>query len=278
MRYFPGEHTSHEVSAECRCFLEPQCLSDLAARVSIVSEVDVTFCFYDDAKYVSDADGDSYILQEWHRQLWSKDLPSGEKLQWVAEPGEYLTSVGPHGPLRVSSDTIATTHARYAVIRDSGLWADLSPTEQEAYERAFYTIGGFIIFPVRSASLNQQRGQHASIADRFDLTLECIRQHYLGQQDNPLSDALEADVEFFRLFGEGSSGFRGYVDFFHLQDLVDGDSIRWWDGLAGSEWDFGQAPIPQSPSAYRRYLDNVAAFVSARNGRIEAWLAASRDG
>ncbi len=229
-----------------------------------------------DAKYVTDADRDSDILRDWHRQLWSKELPTGDRLRWMAEPGEYLTCEGPHGPVRVSSDTIATTHSRYPAVQQSV--SDLSPAEQDRYERAFYTIGGFIIFPVHNASLNQLRGQDSRVADRFDLTLECIRQHYLGQQGNPLSAGLEFDADFFRLFGEGPSGFRAYVDFFHLQDLVDGDSIRWWDEFDGSEWDFGQPPLPQSPSAYRRYLDNVAAFVSARNGRIEAWLAARRDG
>lgn len=241
--------------------------------MSIVSEIDVAFCFYDDPKYVTDADRDSYILQDWHRQLWSKDLPSGDTLQWVAEPGEYLTWASPWGSIRVSSDTIATTHSRYPVV--SRWWTDLRPEEQERFEHAFYTIGGFIIFPVHGDSLNQLRGWDSKIADRFDLTLECIRQHYLGAQGNPLSAGLKVDGEYFRLFGEGSSGFAAYVDFFHLQDLVGGNTIKWLDDFDGNEWNFEAPPLPQSPSAYRRYLDNVAAFVSARNRRIQDWLDAS---
>jgi hypothetical protein len=240
--------------------------------VSIVSEINVGFCFYDDPRYVTDADRDSYILQDWHRQLWSRDLPSGDRLQWVSERGEYLTCAGPYGPVRVSSDTIATTHSRFPVVQHSRLWTDLSREEQDRYERAFYTIGGFIIFPVHSDSLNQLRGWDSKIADRFDLTLECIRQHYLGAQGNPLSAGLKVDAEYFRLFGEGSSGFAAYVDFFHLQDLVRGNTIKWLDDFDGSEWNFGAPPLPQSSSAYRRYLHNVAAFVSARNRRIQGWL------
>lgn len=244
--------------------------------MSVVSEIDVAFCFYSDLKYVTDADRDSYILQDWHQLLWSKDLPSGDKLQWVADPGEYLTCLGPYGPVRVSSDTIATTHSRYSVV--SRWWTDLGREVQDRYEHAFYTIGGFIIFPVHTDSLNQLRGWDSKIADRFDLTLECIRQHYLGAIGNPLSAVLEVDAGYFRLFGEGLSGFAAYVDFFHLQDLVGDNTINWLDDFAGNQWNFGAPPLPQSPSAYRRYLDNVAVFVSARNRRIQDWLDARDNG
>ena len=252
----------------------PQRLSVRATTVSIVNEINIEFCFYDDPKYVTDADSDSYILQDWHRLLWSKALPSGDRLQWVAEPGEYLTCAVPFGPVRVSSDTIATSHSRYRLVQSSQLSADLSSEEQDRYERAFYTIGGFIIFPVHGSSLNQLRGSDSRIADRFDLTLECIRQHYLGLQGSPLSAGLEVDAEYFRLFGEGPTGFAAYVDFFHLQDLVRADTINWFDDFDGDEWNFeASPPLPRSPSSYRRYLDNVAAFVAARNGRIAHWLA-----
>jgi len=36
-------------------------------------------------------------------------------------------------------------------------------------------------FPTGSLSLNQRRGTAAAVADRFAFTLECIRQHYVGQ-------------------------------------------------------------------------------------------------
>jgi hypothetical protein len=65
----------------------------------------------------------------------------------------------------------------------------------------------------RKMTINQRRGCHGSIRDRFDLTLECIRRHYLDEP-SPLSATLARYAEFFGLFGD----FAGYVDFFHLQD------------------------------------------------------------
>ena len=174
-----------------------------------------------------------------------------------------------HGEHRVSSDTIATTHSGYPGIAQ--LWGGLSAEERKRYERSLYRIGGFIIFPVRPQSLNQRRGTSWAISDRFDLTLECIRQHYLGLNHNPLADVLAFDSEYFRLFGDGHAGFITYVDFFHLQDLVPDGSIRWFDEYDGEEWDFAVPPLPQTVDRYRRYLDNVEAFVAARSDRIQDW-------
>ena len=52
--------------------------------------------------------------------------------------------------------------------------------------------------------------------NRWDLTLECIRRFYAGEQ-TPLDKVLESDREFYNLFVD----FKGYVDFFLLQDCVD---------------------------------------------------------
>ena len=234
----------------------------------------MTFCFYDDPDFATDADRDSRRLTQWHRRLWSKSLPSGEIVAWSIEPAGSLTFQGPRGVVRVSSDTLATSHSRYARLGMSELWAELSDGEQERYERAFYTIGGFIVFPVRPQSLNQSRGTRSSIADRFDLTLECIRQHYLGEPGSPLADVLEVDRDYFRLFGEGLDGFVGFVDFFHLQDLVADGSIRWCDDFEGDRWDFDAPPLPRDGAAHRGYLDNVARFVDLRNARIARWVEA----
>jgi hypothetical protein len=94
--------------------------------------------------------------------------------------------------------------------------------EREAFTRITYTIGGMMVFPgnqiERKPTINGARGFDGRIADRFDLTVECIRRHYL---DEPvlclLGDTLARYADFFGLFGD----FAGYVDFFHLQDLVD---------------------------------------------------------
>lgn len=236
--------------------------------MSVVDHINVEFCFLDDPDYSTDADRDSRLLRQWHQQLWSKSLPSGQRIAWELEPG---TSCLVHGDMRVSSDTIATTHSNYRRLGTAQMWESLAEPEQKRYDRLFYTIGGFIIFPTRPQSLNQRRGTAASIADRFDLTLECIRQHYLGRTDNPLVDVLSLDAAYFRLFGEGSEGFEVFIEFFHLQHLASPDSVRWLDGHTGREWAFDRLPLPQTISAYRHYLDNVATFVAARNARIRDW-------
>ena len=238
-----------------------------------MKDIDVNFCFYDDPDFRTDADRDSRVLQEWHQRLWSKALPSGEVLTWSKEPNGYLVLARPGDPVRVSSDTIATSHSRYDRLGASRLWAEMSEAEQKQYERTFYTIGGFIIFPVRPQSLNQSRGTRSQVADRFDLALECIRQHYLGEHDNPLADVLELDANYFSLFGAGRAGFASFVTFFHLQDLLTGGStIRWLSDFGGDRWDFNAPALPSTSPEYRGYLDNVASFVSSRNIRVERWI------
>lgn len=68
-----------------------------------------------------------------------------------------------------------------------------------------YTIGSSIVFPGfrvdGKATIKGARGFHPRIADRFDLTLECIRRYYVGQ-DSPLANALLRYGEFFALFDD----------------------------------------------------------------------------
>ena len=147
----------------------------------------------------------------------------------------------------------------------------MSLDDQEIYKRAFYTIGGFIVFPRHARSLNQQRGWDRAISDRFDLTLECIRRHYMEEEPNPLGEVLASDSAFFRLYGVGQPGFGAYVEFFHLQDLVAGNAIKWFDGSAEEAWSFSNGALPSDADSYRRHLDNVLEFVAARNARIARW-------
>lgn len=107
------------------------------------------------------------------------------------------------------------------------------------------------------------RGLKLTIADRFDLTLECVRRHYLGQM-SPLSAVLDANADFFGLFRD----FGGFVDFFLLQDLVSegGRGIRFmitFDDFAGSG-------LPGDVDTYMDYLNNARVFIKARNNRISA--------
>jgi hypothetical protein len=114
------------------------------------------------------------------------------------------------------------------------------------------------------ATINVARGFNAQIADRFDLTLECIRLHYLGQA-SPLAAALDRYAGFFALFGS----FEGYVDFFLLGDLVHDGRVKFYLAFDG---EFGQA-LPNTLDEYNEYMANTMGFLTARNLRIEAWVA-----
>ena len=110
-------------------------------------------------------------------------------------------------------------------------------------------------------TINGARGCHPRIRDRFDLTLECIRRHYLGEP-SPLSDTLARYADFFGLFGD----FAGYVDFFHLQDLVneatlDGQVLHAVRGLR-------RVAAAGNPRRVPRVPQRAIEFIESRNRRI----------
>lgn len=113
----------------------------------------------------------------------------------------------------------------------------------------------------RRPTVNDARGLHPRIADRFDLTLECIRRHYLGEP-SPLAEVLLRYADFFALFGD----FAGYAKFFLLEDLVedDGQTIRFFHPFA----DFSTPAVPKDRDEYLEYLRLSNAFISARIRRI----------
>ncbi len=134
----------------------------------------------------------------------------------------------------------------------------------EDYIHKSYTIGGFIIFPKHHNSINQCRGIHPLIGDRWDLTLECIRRYYAKEQ-SPLQRVLEKDKDFFDLFID----FKGYVDFFLLQDCVSNDysSVDIWLGNGA----FTESPYPKSVREYLSWIEKEMAFLKKRNKRIEEY-------
>ena len=105
------------------------------------------------------------------------------------------------------------------------------------------------------------RGTNGKIKDRFDLTLECIRRHYINKK-SPLSDTLQRYSSFFNLF----ENFQGYIDFFLLQDLVveDYSSIKYLIPFES----FENSPLPDDVDEYRLYKKNMSNFVTARNQRM----------
>ena len=128
-----------------------------------------------------------------------------------------------------------------------------------------YTIGSSIIFPGNriggAATINGARGFHPRIADRFDLTLECIRRHYRGES-SPLESALQRYADFFALF----ESFTQYVEFFLLQDLWDSrrDRIRFLHHFD----DFSTPAVPKTTQDLISYLQANNEFILARNDRI----------
>jgi hypothetical protein len=113
----------------------------------------------------------------------------------------------------------------------------------------------------RKMTINGARGFHPRIKDRFDLTVECIRRHYSGE-NSPLGETLERYADFFGLFED----FRGYVEFFLLQDMV----VEDFSGVKFSMPfdDFNTSPLPACMEAYVDYKQNAIEFIKARNRRI----------
>ena len=99
----------------------------------------------------------------------------------------------------------------------------LPPADIDALNTITYTIGGMVLWPGNQIdgkwTINQARGCTRRIADRFDLTVECVRRHCEGDTTHPLANAFGRYRDFFDLFGS----FAGYIDFWLLDDLVDPD-------------------------------------------------------
>jgi hypothetical protein len=209
----------------------------------------------------SDPDSSSRTLQRYHQILWSKELPCGETMKLSSGAGPYYLT---WKDFRFGSDSIIVCFRHW---KNQRLINEVSRTlpDYRAFMEDFvhrtYTIGGMIIFPKHQNSINQRKGTHPLIGDRWDLTLECIRRYYM-QEDSPLKDVLETDKGFFDLFVD----FKGYVDFFFLQDCVTDDysSVNIWLGNGS----FKENPFPQTIMEYLDWIEKQLTFLEKRNKRI----------
>jgi hypothetical protein len=235
--------------------------------------IDITFDFRTDAGG-KDPDTFSPTLRRYHKLLWSKPLPGG-KLFLLDDitPGVYLHHRSDLSEFFLSSDSVIPAFTMWMSLRTiTGQFPD---AENEAFRAIGYTIGGMMVFPGNKIdgrmTINGARGFNRKIADRMDLTLECIRRHYLGEA-SPLADTLQRYCDFFALFRD----FRGYADFFLLQDLVTNNysTVRFFLPFD----DFRSPPVPSDVDTYRRYRCLSIEFVEARNRRIAAqsWPADSK--
>ena len=210
-----------------------------------------------------DPDYHSKTLQLYHQYLWSKPLPCGEEMKLECKGGKNYYWLEWNG-MNFSSDSIIVSfrHAKnkQMIEKVQNTVPDYK-SYVENYVHKGYTIGGMIIFPMHSQSLNQRRGINPKIQDRWDLTLECIRRYYLGL-DSPLSSVLEKDRRFFDLF----VNFKGYVDYFYLQDCVSRDysKVDIWLGNG----DFSENPLPQTVEEYFQWIDREMEFLNKRSTRI----------
>ena len=104
-----------------------------------------------------------------------------------------------------------------------------------------------------------------AIKDRMDLTLECIRRHYVGE-DSPLANTLMRYSDFFDLFLD----FKGYCNFFLLQDLVtrDYEKIEYFLPFI----DFSENQMPKTVDEYQQYMQSNIKFLSSRNSRISEYI------
>jgi len=231
-------------------------------------KIDITYNFSEDYKNGIDPDKYNKILRNWHKLLWVKKLPYKNDIFLLEEKGYGLYHKSDLGEYWLSSDAIIHTFSTQKTIPK--IIDSFSKNEIESFFHIACTIGAYILFPgwqvERKSTINVARGLHPRIADRFDLTLECVRLYYNGILDkklNPLGDAIYRYDSFFKLFTD----FKGYCEFFLLHDLtIDNyNQVNFFIPFTG----FISKPRPSSVAEYRIYMNNSINFVINRNERIK---------
>jgi hypothetical protein len=226
--------------------------------------ININFDFYTDTPSKKDPDSHSPTLRKYHKMLWSKTLPNGHYFELMdTKPKTYLYHLSNLGEFYLGSDAI--THSYRDTKRMSHIISQIPSEKVGSLFLAGSTIGAYCIFPSKrinnQMTLNQARGVHPKIWDRFDLTLECIRLFY-ENNDSPLYRVLQRYSKFFYLFRD----FKGYVDFFLLQDLVSSNyqSVKYFL----PHKNFKEPPLPKSLNEYLTYRENSIIFIKARGQRM----------
>jgi hypothetical protein len=231
---------------------------------------DPTFDFKTEA---GEGDPDQYspTLRAYHKLLWSKPLPNGDLFELDdSKPPPHLHHLSARGEFDLTSDSAMQTWIMWDRVQIRRITDGVERSEREDFLAIAHQIGGKVLFPGRRTgdkpTINQERGTNEHIFDRFDLTLECIRLHYLGET-SPLADTLNRYGDFFALFED----FHGYTDFFLLQDLVPEDSSTVKFLIPFS--DFTASPFPSTVEEYQHYRENGISFVQSRNRRMSEYVA-----
>lgn len=173
-----------------------------------------------------DPDQSSERLSLWHRAICSLPVAGVPPLQLdLTYDYAYglLMRTQDGASFRLGSDGIIHTYSTAPWLRRFAPdVAAEAVADRHDFFRVASTIGGYLLFPRNGPgqsgpSINQARGVHPQIADRFDLTLECIRRHYPDPTiESPLAERLAYYGGFFAIFGD----FDTYLRFFLLEDMV----------------------------------------------------------
>ena len=241
-----------------------------------MSTIDVEFDFQqeaglDRAGVQRDSDKYSPTLQEYHRTLWSKPLPNGKMFELTKISNNRLYHKSELGEFYLSSDRAIATFSSWVKMKP--IIDQISAKELGDFIRLTDTIGGIVIWPSNKINgfqaINGARGFNRQIVDRLDLTIECIRRYYLGES-SPLYETFKRYDNFFHLFGD----FKGYIDFFLLQDHVSEDysSVK----IAKPFDNFNSTPIPKTVYEYLLYMNATAGLIQLRNQRIDNDVKARR--
>jgi hypothetical protein len=232
-----------------------------------IKMIDITFDVRVDSGG-KDPDSSSATLRQYHKLLWSKKLPNGKLFDLDdSKKDVYLYHRSELGEYFLSSDSIIHTYTRWK--RMTHIIESIPRDKTTYFLNMAYTIGGFLIFPANKVNelqtINQERGVNKRINDRVDLTLECIRRYY-NNEESPLFQTLQRYADFFELFTD----FKGYVDFFLLQDLTDEtySEIKFFLPFDG----FVDNPLPKDVDEYYRYMENNLLFLKQRNIRIDTYV------
>ncbi|WP_285660655.1 DUF6994 family protein [Paenarthrobacter ureafaciens] len=227
-----------------------------------------------------DADKDSQLLRWDHELLWSKELPSedGFAQKVTTRRSEYLIFTDAKKERHCyGSDAITSSYTTWVKEKNPrsralvDAIAGLDDEQRARYLNPPYTIGSAMIWPVRTKdywTMNRARGASMLIADRMDLTLECIRRHYAEEPGSPLAKATTAYKDFFELFVD----FKGFVEFFHFQDLIVPGSDHQEIEYFLKPNNFERSGTPATTLEYIEYRENVLAFIEQRSERMANWV------
>lgn len=231
----------------------------------MINQIDINFNFYTDTPQNKDPDAHSPTLRRYHKILWSKPLPNGQLFRLEdTHPKTYLYHKSNLGEFFLSSDAITHSYRNTKIL--SHIIEQITVNDLNSLFDYGSTIGAYTVFPGNKIdnkmTINGARGCNTKIRDRFDITLECIRLFY-NKIENPLTPVFQRYGNFFSLF----MNFRGYVDFFFLQDLVTNDYCEVKFHIPHKS--FEDSPLPRCKEEYLKYMENTINFIKSRAKRIE---------